>query len=206
MSQRRFVIVVFAFLLSGAISCSTPPLEIVDSEAKLNEPLFRDFEPTAEHPFGRPNPRAPEELAQFEFLIGEFDAQVRRRLPDGSWFEEMILWQASYILNGHAIQDRTWSDTAATTSIRFFDTNQGKWRVSYQAKPGNIFGFVWEGVKSDDQMVLTSTYPNGDGDAIFSRLTFHDITPTGFEWTSEETNQRTGETLVDWTISARRRL
>ena len=62
----------------------------------------------------------------------------------------------------------------------------------------------WEGGKQGDKMVMTSEYKNADGDRIFSRLTYHDITESGFEWTSEEINLRTGEQVVDWKISARR--
>ncbi len=163
-----------------------------------------EYEPDLVHPFGRLNPQAPPEVAQFSFMVGRFQSTEERRRPDGSYERRTAIWEAKYILNGQAIQDTYWRSGMAATSIRFFDTERGRWLVNYQAKPGNLFGFVWEGGMDGDHMVLTATYPNADGDTILSRLTYHDITSDGFRWTSEETNRRTGEHVVDWRITARR--
>lgn len=163
-----------------------------------------EYEPDLVYPFGRLNPQAPPEVAQFSFMVGRFLSTEERRRPDGSYETRTAIWEARYILNGQAIQDTYWGSGMAATSIRFFDTARGRWLVNYQAKPGNLFGFVWEGEWNGDHMVLTATYPNADGDLILSRLTYHDITSDGFLWTSEETNRRTGEHVVDWRITARR--
>ncbi len=174
------------------------------ANAEEIEGVRSPFEADARHPFGRLNPAADPEVAQFSFMVGRFACTEERLMPDGTYASREAEWEAAYILDGRAVQDRYWAPNTAATSIRFFDSDRGLWRVNYQAKPGNVFGFEWVGGQEGDRMVFTTTYPNADGDTILSRLTYYDIRDDGFEWMSEEMNQRTGETVVDWRISARR--
>ena len=66
------------------------------------------YEPSPAYPYGRPNPAAPPELRQFDFMVGEFDCKEATRNADGSWNEFWAIWNARYFLNGFGIQDVCW--------------------------------------------------------------------------------------------------
>ncbi|MEO0573238.1 MAG: hypothetical protein AAF039_16140, partial [Bacteroidota bacterium] len=89
-------------------------------------PLFSfaqyDFEPSAEHPYGLPNPKAPKEILDFAPMIGECDCKSQKRNPDRTWAEPVdMLWRFKYIMDGMGIQDETLkADGKHSGSIRQF--------------------------------------------------------------------------------------
>lgn len=145
------------------------------------------YEPSPAYPFGRRHPDAPVELEQFAFMIGACDCVDEIRNPDGSWTTTDAIWNASWFLNGHAIQDVYWSDTFATTNLRLFDPGRGRWFVHFLRMPSSAVGSGrWSGteVRGDDgrTLVMWNGSPDGrDG----SRLTFHCIDDDGFRWRAE---------------------
>ena len=53
-----------------------------------------------------PNPKAPPETAQFDFLVGDWECVIKTMKPDGSGYHARgATWRAEYILDGWAIQD-----------------------------------------------------------------------------------------------------
>jgi hypothetical protein len=81
------------------------------------------YEPSSEFPFGRPNPEAPEQIKDFEPLIGECDCISVTRNADQSWADPVpMVWRFKYIMNGLAIQDETLKeDGTYSGSIRQFN-------------------------------------------------------------------------------------
>ena len=159
-------------------------------------PDFR-YEPTPAFPHGRPNPDAPEQLADFAFMIGSFACHDARRLPDGSMQEFDAIWTAHYFLNGHAIQDQYWAQGFFTSNIRQFDESAGEWRVHYVSEPGFTTG-VWSGTREGDTITLTRDIPQADGNVIVSRLTFANVSDSGFNWRGES-DLPDGSTITGWT-------
>ncbi|MBI1236482.1 MAG: hypothetical protein GC188_07335 [Alphaproteobacteria bacterium] len=139
------------------------------------------YEPSVAHPFGQPNPAAPAELAQFAFFAGAFDCTDRRLGPDGEWVEFPAIWNGHYFLNGHAIQDQYWAPGFYTTNIRQFDEAEGVWKVGFFSEPGYSNG-IWTGGLEGEDIVLTRPLTRPDGTEIISRLTFSDISDSGFSW------------------------
>ena len=83
--------------------------------------ISSEFEPNHAYPFGRLNPKAPPETAQFAFMIGEFDCDDRIKNPaNGKWFEYKAIRRAAYILNGYAIHDQNWTPllNSTTSTVR----------------------------------------------------------------------------------------
>ncbi len=174
------------------------------STAEASAPTA-DFEPTPAYPFGRPNPNAPAEIAQFEFMIGECDCVDEIRNPDGSWRRTAAVWNAKYFLNGHAIQDLYWSDSFATSNIRIFDPDRGRWFVNFFSMPSpNVSPRQWVGKQEregdDTRMVMWAGSADGKNG---SRLTFFDIRDEGFRWKSEVLVE--GVATVGWKSDCRRR-
>jgi len=168
-----------------------------------------EYEATMEHPFGLPNPDAPEQLLDFAPLIGECDCTSVSRKADQSWAEPIdMIWRFKYIMNGMAVQDETLkADGKHSGSIRQFIADSTRWYVHYynSATPSASLP-VWEGNKSEAASIVLyreQKAPNGmDGSY---RLTFHDISDAGFKWAGEWVSTDESFVYPTWTIECKRR-
>ena len=147
-----------------------------------------EYEANSEYPFGRPNPEAPEQIKDFSELIGVCHCDSTLRNQDGTWAEATDMkWTWKYIMNGMAVQDESLkSDGSNSGSIRQFIADSSKWYVHWysSATPSTTFP-TWEGNRKDGKIILyrPQKAPNGmDG---FYRLTFYDISKSGYKWIGE---------------------
>ena len=164
---------VMAFLVLGiGMSINT---------AQVPKPLDSqdDYEADSAYPFGRLNPEAPPETTQFHFIVGVFDCDDRILNPaDGKWYDMKAVRRAEYVLNGHAIQDRNYTNVLVSTNIRMFDSGKKEWVVSYFKAPFGIG--VWKGKFSESKVeLLKGDESNG------SRLSFLDFSEHGYSWKRE---------------------
>lgn len=140
-----------------------------------------------EHPeslkHGEAHPDAPEQLAEFAFMVGEFDTKEEIRNGDGSWRKSEATWNAAYFLSGFGIRDYYWNqkERFATANIRVYDPEANRWYVTFFSMPGNSFS-SWEGGRVGDKMVMR---PRGASGPNGSRLTFFNIDEGGYDWVSE---------------------
>lgn len=155
------------------------------------------YESSTDFPFGKLNPQAPQQVADFAPMIGQSNCDSQNRNPDGSWQEVVNMqWRFKYIMNGMAVQDESLkADGKHSGSIRQFNVDSLKWYVHYYAtnSPTPVLS-SWEGEVKADKIVLyrPQKAPNGmDG---FSRLTFYGFAPSGFKWIGEWVNP--DETIV----------
>ena len=200
MLPRRPLATALLPLILVAVS-PVPAEDAPDSEPPAT-PLFVGYDPSPAWPHGRRHPDAPPQLEQFAFMIGEFDCVDRIRNQDGSWNEFPAIWNASYFLNGHGIQDQYWAPTFATSNIRIYDSKRDVWMVTFFKKPGYGTG-VWEGHREDGAMVMRQESTRPDGTTTVSRLTFHHIDDEGFDWVAESLVGDT--TTATWRSSCERR-
>ena len=166
------------------------------------------YEPSAEHPYGLPNPDAPQQILDFAPLIGECDCKSVSRNQDQSWADPVDMkWRFKYIMNGMGVQDETLkADGRHSGSIRQFIADSTRWYVHYYSSgsPSTILP-AWEGTKNESGNIVLyreQKAPNGmDGSY---RLTFKDISENGFKWAGEWVN--TDETIVypTWKIDCTR--
>jgi len=159
------------------------PVDATDAEPRT------EYAADAEYPFGRPNPEAPPEITQFDFMIGTFDCIDTVLRPAGTRVRFRAIWEARYFLNGMGILDEYWSPQNSTSNIRIFDSASGSWKVTFFKKPGYVSS-RWEGKKDGDRMVMR---PEGNPEG--SPLIFSEIT---YEW-------QAGVTNPGWTSSCTRR-
>ncbi|MGI9533204.1 hypothetical protein [Lutimonas sp.] len=168
------------------------------------------YEVSEEHPFGQANPEAPQQIKDFEKLIGLCDCLSESRNQDKSWNAPVkMTWKFKYIMNGMGVQDETIKeDNTYSGSIRQFDPDSKKWYVHYYSHPKISKQLsVWVGEKTEQGDIVLykdSTAPNGTEG--FYRLTFYDIADDGFKWVGEWTD--TSEMIVypTWKISCKKRL
>jgi hypothetical protein len=86
--------------------------------------------------YGVRNPRAPQELNLFSFLVGKWNGTGKTRLADGSQQQFELTWIGRYILNGTAIADEFHSlapdgKPYLGISFRYFDTQHNSWIIEY---------------------------------------------------------------------------
>lgn len=156
------------------------------------------------HPYGQANPEAPEQIKDFELLIGSCNCKSTSRKSDDFWAEPIdMIWRWKYIMNGMGVQDETLkSDGKHSGSIRQFIADSSKWHVHYYSSGSPSTSLpTWEGNKKEDGKIILyrdQKAPNGiDG---YFRLTFYDINKTGYKWIGEWVDKSESVVFPTWKI------
>ncbi len=140
-------------------------------------------------PFGKANPEAPQQVKDYEALMGSCNCKSTSRNQDGTWAEPIdMIWRWKYILNGMGVQDETLkSDGRHSGSIRQFIADSSKWYVHYYSSAGAVTKLpTWEGSKTENgNIVLYRDQPAPNGTEGYYRLTFYDISSSGYKWVGE---------------------
>ena len=167
------------------------------------------FAPSTQHPFGKINTEAAEQLKDYEKLIGISHCKSSKRNKVQEWDAEIdMIWKFEYILNGLAVQDTTLkSDGTHSGSIRLYDKENQHWQIHYfssvvNSKAQNLQ--MWTGGKKGSDLVYyrENKAPNGmDG---FYRLTFKDISDDGFNWAGEWVDFKETMSYPTWKISCKK--
>ncbi|GAB4109260.1 MAG: hypothetical protein Kow001_09110 [Acidobacteriota bacterium] len=90
-----------------------------------------------EDDYGKPNPRAPQELAQFAFLLGKWRGLARLKREDGTWETLNASWEGRYILDGYAIADEYRMTTpdgqllVFGANLRAYDAGKKAWNMKW---------------------------------------------------------------------------
>lgn len=162
------------------------------------------------NPYGLPNPEAPEQIKDYEALIGKCNCKSVSRNQDQSWADPVdMTWEWKYIMNGMAVQDETIkADGKHSGSIRQFIADSSKWYVHYYSSGSPSTQLpTWEGAKTENGNIVLyrdNTAPNGT--AGWFRLTFYDISDLGYKWIGEWTDKSETTTFATWKIDCKRDL
>lgn len=137
--------------------------------------------------FGELSENAPEETAQFEFLVGDWDCTTKSLKPDRSGFVEgKGRWIGYYILGGWAIQD-DWSSPGPGglifhgTNVRSFNPQTKKWDNRWVAA-GSLQWKYYEAEKKGDTMVMIGGEGEDPNGKFIDRNVFHNITADSWSW------------------------
>ncbi|MEP0986849.1 hypothetical protein [Ekhidna sp.] len=163
-----------------------------------------EYEPSEDYPFGRLNPEAPKQTADFEPLIGLCKCKSVARVDQNNWADTVMMdWTFKYIMNGLAVQDETLKeDGAHSGSIRQYNADSASWYVHYYSSSvATPTLSSWEGDKNENGDIILyreQKAPNGmDG---FYRLTFSNISNNGFNWIGEWVNTTETFSYPTWKI------
>lgn len=162
-----------------------------------------NYEVSTTFPFGKANPEAPQQIKDFDPMIGDCHCKSTTRNQDGSWAKEVdMIWRFKYIMNGMAVQDETLKvDGIHSGSIRQFNADSSKWYVHYYSVKGIPKTLpAWEGYKKDNTIVLYRKQKAPNGMAGFHRLTFYDISKTGYKWIAQWVNKDESIVYPTWKI------
>ncbi|MFC1719586.1 hypothetical protein ACFL00_00415 [Pseudomonadota bacterium] len=181
---RRLVI--FACAVAGFLAMA------FFQAATAQENLAVIYHPDPDSPPGERNPDGAAELAQFEFLIGNWDVEVTYYGPDGNAINYKAEFHNIWIVDGLVIFQEWRGPYTTGAEFRSYDKKSNTW-------PGNNFypgrGWwaaesVWD--KNKRQMVVTSKKTDQRGEAINKEIYF-DITSSSFKIRSEASYDK-GET------------
>jgi hypothetical protein len=130
--------------------------------------------------YGTPHPEAPEELAQFDFLIGDYTISAHQWLGT-AWSPPRpgapARWNGYYTLGGMAIADE-WFDpdpghdpnSGRGINIRMWDAEAGEWDMTWVHTLGRQVQDLRAGMK-DGVLTMWQIYPERpDFKATFERL------------------------------------
>ncbi|BAO74705.1 YybH family protein [Winogradskyella sp. PG-2] len=167
-----------------------------------------NYSVSATNLFGLPNPEAPEQIKDYQSLIGKCNCKSVSRNPDQTWADSVdMTWEWKYIMNGMAVQDETIkADGKHSGSIHQFITDSSKWYVHYYASGSPSTKLpTWEGSKTEDgKIVLYRNQKAPNGMEGWFRLTFYDISDLGYKWIGEWTDKTETTTFATWKIDCTR--
>jgi len=165
------------------------------------------YEPSEAHPYGLPNPDAPQQIKDFQPMIGECKCSSTKRNPDGSWAEtDTMIWRFKYIMNGWAVQDETFQENGTYSgSIRQFDPEVNMWNVHFYASVSPLKDLPsWQGSLKDGKIILYDEQKAPNGLEGFYKITFYDMTDEGYKWIGEWVNPDESIVYPTWTLDCKR--
>ncbi len=163
-----------------------------------------DYSVSETNPYGLPNPEAPEEIKDFQPLMGKCNCRSISRNQDQSWADAVdMTWEWKYIMNGMAVQDETLkADGKHSGSIRQFIADSSKWYVHYLSSGAPTTTLpTWEGnKKANGNIVLYRDQKAPNGMEGYYRLTFYDINKSGYKWIGEWVDKTEKIVYPTWKI------
>lgn len=167
-----------------------------------------NYEPSEQFPFGQANPDAPQQIKDFQPMIGKCNCKSISRNPDQTWADPIdMTWTFKYIMNGKAVQDETLkADGKHSGSIRQFIADSSKWYVHYYSSivPTTTLS-TWEGNKKEgENIVLYRPQKAPNGIEGFYRLTFYDISKSGYKWIGEWVDKTEKIIFPTWKIECKK--
>jgi len=154
---------------------------------------------------------APAESAQFDFLLGDWEARTTRYRPDGSEIASYGgVWRARPLHDARMILDEfiarldDGSELSYMATLRTFATATQRWEMTFLIahQPQLITSF--SGVFANGEMRLDGAGRTLAGDPVRARVRFFDITPASFEWENRVSLDDGASWYRDSAISARR--
>ncbi len=141
----------------------------------------------------------------FNFMLGEWDADLRRYAPDGSVVADTKgSWVARASFGGRAIEDQLTqydadgNEVAAAFTVRSYCEETQQWEMVYmwaEQPASSLMAFV--GNRVVDEMHLNVQQVGRNGLVMLARLRFFDISENSFSWE----NTSSIDNGVTWFIS-----
>lgn len=154
-------------------------------------------------PYGRVNPDAPKEVADYADLIGTCDCKSVSRIDQNTWADTVQMkWTYKYIMNGWGVQDETLkADGSHSGSIRQFNADSSSWYVHYfSSNAATPTLSSWTGGNQEGEIVLYKDQPAPNGTEGNFKITFQNISPKGFEWLGAWTTKDESFIYPTWKI------
>ncbi len=133
--------------------------------------------------FGNYHPKAPAEIAQYDFMKGQWDLTVTHFRPDGTETKNKATFTGKWIVEGFVFQQDFKSAYIAGSEFRAWDPTNKKW-VGH-----NIYaGSLWRDVEAefiDGKMIVLISAWNARLGSFLNRETYSEIEKDSFVVRSE---------------------
>lgn len=138
-----------------------------------------------EQAHGQRNPKGAPELAQYDFLIGDWDTVVTIKRKGSEDFVYEAKWDNRWIADGYTVMQQWHGPYSAGIELRVYDKKSGTWlgQNSYQPQPGGWYENVGQFI--DGEMHVTTTRERPDGVTEITKEIYHDISENSFTIRSE---------------------
>lgn len=171
-----------------------------------NDQAYKLFDGASEmNPTSRKvNPNAPPETAQFNFLIGDWDCNMKFLIAKDKYKTTKTKWYAYYTLDGYAIQDDAIGPGFRGTTYRTYNPRKKKWIMKWiPANQGNPWDIEAEFVNGE---IHATTEGQDQFGKFMDKIFFYDIKPKSFSWRQERSYDQ-GKTWTLWAeIKAKRKV
>ena len=146
---------------------------------------------------------APSEVAQFDFLDGQFVCDGQQLTGEGTYIPFTGVWTGGYVLDGFAFADEFRVLAADGNPVFFgrnfraFDAETGRWKIQWH----EVVSGAWhelEGSKEGETIVLTTHARDQTGEYA-SRITFSDFTSDRFAWRDDRSYDGGKSWIEDFT-------
>lgn len=178
--------------ISAAVSVALATAGLAQA-IQVSPPI--QYQPEPDSPIGTRNPDGPEELAQFDFVIGDWDVEIDYVLTNGNTTTYTAHWHNRWILNGMAVMQEWRGPYSSGAEIRSWNARAERWE-GYNHYPGPTG--VWRPTTAqrfDDRMEVTIQAEDAEG-PFLNRETYTDITENRMRMYSEISRDG-GETWQD---------
>jgi hypothetical protein len=140
-----------------------------------------------EQDFGKRNPKAPEALSHFAFLIGRFKCEAKLKSSEWNWQMFHATWNGHFILEEYAIADeysmtdaagelvvlgmnfRTYDAAKRVWSIKWLNALSGTWTELGSEEfggvkvTGNSISYSFKGTRSDRDLYTSHVHEHFPG-------------------------------------------
>ena len=141
------------------------------------------YQPNPDSPIGKRNAKAPAETAQFEFVIGDWDAEITWVQGNGEPLTYKAKWHNHWVVDGHVVMQEWRGPYLTGTELRAWDTQKQKWIGQ------NVYvNGVWQRTTAEFKDGKMRVIIEGSTDArgpFLNRETYDDIQPNSFRMYSE---------------------
>lgn len=150
-------------------------------------------QPNPDSPFGVLNKKAPAEVAQFEFVIGDWDVEITWYPPQGEPNTYKSRWHNHWFNNGFDVMQEWRGPYITGTEFRHYDATLGHWTGKNLYVGGNWVNTTAR-VDGDNMVVIIEASNATDG-AFLNRETYFDITDNRWRMKSDRSFDN-GETWI----------
>ena len=162
------VLVAWFLVMASAASAEPPPIR---------------YQPVPDSPIGERNPSAPDEVAQFDFLIGDWDVEITWFPPQGDPNTYSARWHNHWINDGFDVMQEWRGPYITGTEFRHYDPALGYW-VGKNLYAGRNWVNTTARVSGDNMIVVIEASNPQEG-AFLNRETYFEISENRWRMKSD---------------------
>ena len=143
------------------------------------------YQPDPDTPIGVRNPAAPPQTAEFDFLIGDWDAAITLRTTNGQTLNYIAHWHNVWIVDGFVVMQEWRGPYSSGSEIRQFNAQLGHWEgVNIYAGSGTPQSTTAR--FENGEMVVTAHKVDDERGPVIGRETYFNITEDSFEMRADQ--------------------